>query len=108
MPPTFSSYEAFIEGMVIPLQNEHPDWKRLNGNHAGDRTRAAYFTHCNRLFCVHADAVIESLLRPYHYIKNGLPGPALIIGPTRTGKREKLKPAPNVGREEGFFIYQHP
>jgi hypothetical protein len=108
MAPTFNSFEDFIERMVIPLRKAHPDWRRLNGDHGSDRTRVAYFTHDRRLFCVHADSVIESLLEPYKFVKSGLPGLALVIGPTASGKREKLKPGKNAGTEKGFYIYQHP
>ena len=109
MAETYSSYSDFITGMVLPYRRAHPEWRRLNGRReGGDRTRVAYFNHENRLFCVHGDAEIESLLAPFSAMQRGISGPILVIGPTKTGKREKLKPGPGAGSEKGFYVYQHP
>lgn len=109
MAPTFESYIDFVHNLVQPLKTAHPEWRRMDGlASGGNRSVVAYLNHEGRLFCVHGDAWITSLLAPYEALKRNVSGPLLVVAPTRGGKREKLTPSPGAGSDKGFYVYQYP
>jgi hypothetical protein len=60
-----------------------------------------------RLYRVHSDSKIESLLAPYNALKSGKVTKAVEAGESNRGK-EKLVPCKGAGSEAGFYIYLQP
>jgi hypothetical protein len=110
MAETYPDYVAFIEGLVLPMGQEHPGWTRLDDRRAGEPSpstrakRAAVVIHGDQKYAVDDDAVIENLLAPYHAWKAGQVDYPVVVGETRN-KRPMLVPAPGAGVKTGFFIY---
>ena len=110
MPQTYPDFVAFIEGLVLPMSQEHSDWTRLDGRRAGEPSpstrakRAAVVVDGDQKYAVDDDAVIENLLALYHAWKARQVDYPVVVGWTRN-KRPMLVPAPGAGVKTGFFVY---
>lgn len=103
IPQEYSSFAEFIESAVLPLHEQEPERKRLNGREkGGDRTTWAIVRHGGLSYRVHADAEIAALIRPYRDVEYGRSASAVTPGLSKAGKT-KLKP--HDGHDKGFYVY---
>jgi hypothetical protein len=66
----YSSFESFIESLIIPRRKANPAHIRLDGNTSGgNREVFGVFQHSNKIWKVHADTHYEPLLLAYDLIK---------------------------------------
>jgi hypothetical protein len=100
----YATFREFVEHLVLPMREAHPDHKRLDGQPSGgNRTVAGTFWHRGRRWKVHADTHYRQLLIAYEALRSGeVPDPfvekatkngiSLDLAPSlraRTGDREK-------------------
>ena len=66
------SFAQFVEGSVIPLKVEHPDWIRLDGaTSGGNRSLVGHFRHWNRVWRCNADSHFKPLMLAYEAFRKG-------------------------------------
>jgi len=68
---TFDSFVEMYESTVIPLQQKHPDWIRLDGARAGGNRKVfARFLYRGRRWKIHSDTHISKLTQVYQAFRN--------------------------------------
>jgi hypothetical protein len=90
----FSSFDGFVRGVVLPLQAEHPGWRRLDGEATGgNRSVAGSFRHGDDVWKVHADTHFAPLLLAHRALAAG--GDPFVVEHARAGRclalREDLR-----------------
>jgi hypothetical protein len=109
----YKSFAAFIESAVIPHQQAHPDYKRLDGwQSGGNRDVFGEFLHDGVAWKVHADTRFEPIFIAYRAItEEGIENP-FSTSSTNGGKGTKLvlldelKKRMTNPRFEHFYVYK--
>jgi hypothetical protein len=86
----YATFEAFVEGLVLPARSLNPSHRRLDGQQGvGNRHDFGSFNHQGRAWKVHADTHYEPLLLAYKSWKEG--SDPFVEVPTRTGRGSTLE-----------------
>jgi hypothetical protein len=101
-----ASFGDFITAEVIPHQESHPEWKRLDGwdrdpsktTQNGNRTIFAQFRHAGKMWKVHVDTKFAPLMEAYRK-QDGDP---FVEDPTKKKQGTKLQTRPP---SKCMFIY---
>ena len=106
----YSSFDAFMHDFVLPLQQQHPGWRQLDGKSRSSPVTVAIFDHQNHSWEVHADTRFDPLLVAHADASSG--SDPLVPEPSRSGKRmclalrADLRSKTNQPRYKHLFIYQ--
>jgi hypothetical protein len=105
----YSSFRAFMEQLIVPMQASNPHDKRLDGQPSGgNREVVGYFWHDGRRWKVHADTHYRQLLIAYEALKSGQVQDPFVEHPTVRGTSLDLIPAlrsRSLEREKHLYIY---
>src|SRR5688572_18038462 len=82
----FPSFREFMKQLILPMQADHPEDTRLDGQPSGgNREVVARFSHGGRRWKVHADTHYRQLLVAYEALRDGEVRDPFVEGPTRHG-----------------------
>jgi len=104
------SFREFVEQIVLPMQAESPDDKRLDGQPTGgNREVVGIFWHGGRRWRVHADTHYRQLLIAYDAVRTGELEDPFIEQPTARGTCLDL--VPELRRRTGerakyLYVYE--
>lgn len=80
----------FMQAIILPLREAHPDFIRLDGRPGGgNRADAGRFFHAGRVWVVHADTHFRPLMRAYESALRG--EDPFLVREIRGGLRLDLK-----------------
>ena len=103
------SFCEWVESEVLPLQQSHADWNRLDGWQQGsNREIAGRFIHQNRTWSVHGDTRFKPVIAAYEAIRNKHHPNPFVIALTKTGASECLTLVQNIwspNLPKHFYVY---
>ena len=102
----YPNFAEFVRAEVLPLQDEHPEWVRLDGVAGGDnRTVVGRFIHHGTTWKVHADTHFQPLLAAFASAERG--ADPFTEKPTKTDRCLELVPElrPEPASPKHLYIY---
>lgn len=106
----YPSFHAFMEQLILPMQSDHPEDKRLDGQPSGgNREVVGTFAHGGRRWKVHADTRYRPLVIAYEALKTGELMDPFVEARTQRGKSLELVPALRArsgDRAKYLYIYE--
>lgn len=108
----YGSFRAFVEDFVLPMQQAHPEDKRLDGQPSGGNLNVAgIFWHKARRWKVHADTHYRPLLVAYEALRSREFADPFVETPTQRGTCLDLTPilrARTGDPDKHLYIYEIP
>ena len=109
-PTHYDTFEAFIRDRVRPLQLQHPDWKRLDGESTGGKIAPfAWFRLWNKTWRVNSDTWFQPLILADEALSVRAPEEVFRVEKTKKTGGETLVLAPDLrgwSRHKYFYIYR--
>jgi len=104
----YASFVECVEGCIIPLQQEHPTWLRLDGQQSGGNTNiVARFRHDGQVWKIHADSRFTPIMRAFEAVASGnIEGP-FVRERTQNGYCLNLtEPLRGSQKAKHFYVYE--
>lgn len=104
----YGSFVECVEHCILPLQQAHPSWLRLDGRQSGGNTNViARFRYDGQVWKIHADSRFAPILRAFEAFDSGNVEDPFVRERTKNGDCLNLIPSLRGSQKaKHFYVYE--